>query len=294
MAVETNVVTSADIAKVNSIDFVEQFGGQVSKMLEVLGVVRKIPLASGSTVKVYPWVVSMAEDNAVEEGEIIPLSKVEMGAPELKEVILEKYRKAVTAEAIQRSGYDTAVAEADGKLVKQITKGVRAGLFELLETTESIVNGAQTLQAAIAKAWAGVQTAFEDDEANVVAFANPNDVADYLGEANITTQEAFGMKYLTSFSNIDVLFISSLVPAGKVYATAVENLVMAYIDVNGELAKAFDLTHDESGYIGVIHDVTSNRAQVETIAMTGVMFFPEIVNGVICATIGVEDETAEV
>ena len=51
---ETNLIKAAQMRKVREVDFVEQFGGNIlPKLIEVLGVTRKIPMMEGTTMYVY-------------------------------------------------------------------------------------------------------------------------------------------------------------------------------------------------------------------------------------------------
>lgn len=53
MAVEANAMTAADFAKVSEVDFVEQFTEGVTKLLELLNVIRKVEKVPGQVVKAY-------------------------------------------------------------------------------------------------------------------------------------------------------------------------------------------------------------------------------------------------
>ena len=90
------------------------------------------------------------------------------------------------------------------------------------------------------------------------------------------------MSYIENFLGLGNLFMSSLVPKDHVISTAQDNLVMYCITISGELAKAFNLTADESGYIGINSGYANNeRAQVESLIMSGIQFFPEYALGVV-------------
>ena len=130
MAVQANTNVKTDFAKAQSIDFVTRFNGSITKLQELLGLTRKTALSNGSLIKTYTSSVTLAAgDGVVAEGDIIPLSKVETKLANTYELAYKKYRKAVTMEAIQRSGFDTAVTEADNKLMKTIQAKIRAGLL---------------------------------------------------------------------------------------------------------------------------------------------------------------------
>ena len=64
MAAETNTIMQADLAKVRTVDFNYQFTGNLNKLIEALGVTRKIAVQEGATLKALK-VVGTLEDGAV-------------------------------------------------------------------------------------------------------------------------------------------------------------------------------------------------------------------------------------
>ena len=289
---ETNVIGKAQMSKVREVDFAERFShGSLKKLIEVLGVTRKLPMQEGTTLYMYTTTGTL-QSGAVAEGEVIPLSKYQRDKAAVGEMTLEKWRKATTAEAIMKSGYDEAVAETDEKLLKDIQKTVRTKFFTLLNGTitgSTAVTGVG-LQAALAAAWAQLQVKFEDDTAAAVYFVNPVDVGDYLASAQITVQNAFGMNYIEDFLGLGTVILSSQITAGTFLATAKENIVLYYLTMNGDIAGKFGLTVDDLGLIGIKTDIpTENRAQLETLVMSGVTFFIEYDAGVVKGTISDSD-----
>ena len=287
-AAETNLIKATHMKKVREVDFVQRFAhNSLAKLIEVLGVTRKIPMMEGTTMYLYT-VSGTLEDGAVAEGEIIPLSQFETTKTPVGEITLKKWRKAVSAEAIKKSGYAAAINDTDEALLKKVQAGIRTDFFTLLNGT---ITGATTasgtgLQAALANAWAQLQIKFEDDTAEGVFFLNPLDVATYLGGATITTQTAFGMNYIENFLGLGTAILSSQITQGTFIATAKENLVMYYLTMNGDIAAAFELTADETGYIGIKSGYQNEeRAQLESLVMSGVQFFVEYAAGVVKGTI---------
>lgn len=287
-AAETNLVKATHMKKVREVDFVQRFAhNSLAKLIEVLGVTRKIPMMEGTTMYLYT-VSGTLEDGAVAEGEIIPLSQFETTKTPVGEITLKKWRKAVSAEAIKKSGYAAAINDTDEALLKKVQAGIRTDFFTLLNGT---ITGATTasgtgLQAALANAWAQLQIKFEDDTAEGVFFLNPLDVATYLGGATISTQTAFGMNYIENFLGLGTAILSSQITQGTFIATAKENLVMYYLTMNGDIAAAFELTADETGYIGIKSGYQNEeRAQLESLVMSGVQFFVEYAAGVVKGTI---------
>ena len=277
-----------DMKRIREVDFVNRFThSSLEKLIEVLGVTRKIPMMEGTTMYVYSMTGTLENGN-VGEGEVIPLTEIEQTKTPVGEITLKKWRKGVSAEAIKKSGYNTAVRDTDEKLLSLVQNGVRADLFSFLNGT---ITGATTatgegLQKALANAWGKLQTLFEDDSAQAVYFVNPTDVADYLGNASITTQTAFGMNYVEDFLGLGTVIMSSRITAGTFIATAKENFIMYYLTMNGDVADAFKLTSDELGYIGIASGIqNTERAQIESLVMDGIQFLVEYAAGVVKGTI---------
>ena len=292
-AAETNVIKAAQMSKVREVDFVQRFAhGSLKKLLEVLGVTRKIPMQEGTTMYLYTTSGTLQNGNAAGEGEIIPLSQYQRNKTAVGEMSLDKWRKATTAEAIMKSGYDEAVSETDAKLLSDVQKSVRTKFFTLLNGTitgSTAVSGVG-LQAALAAAWSQLQIKFEDDTASAVYFLNPLDVGDYLGSASISVQNAFGMNYIEDFLGLGTVILSSQITQGTFIATAKENIVLYYLTMNGDIAGKFGLTVDDLGLIGMKTDIpTENRAQLETLVMAGVTLFVEYAAGVGKGTISSSD-----
>lgn len=284
MAVETNTIMQADLARVRVADFNLQFTGNLQKMTEALGVTRKIPVQDGASLKMLK-VTGNLESGNVAEGDLIPLSKYETEEVAVGEVKLNKWRKGTTAEAILKGGYDQAVGATTDKMVKDIQKTIRGDLFKFMATGTGTATGSG-LQAALANGWGKLAVLFEDDAVETVYFLNPMDVSDYLGTAQVEMQTLFGMNYIKNFLGLGDVFLNSNVPEGKYYATAKENIVLYYVNVGaGDIKSAFGLTTDETGYIGINEYPDKDTARVIDLVMSGVTFFPERIDGIVVGTI---------
>ncbi|MBA5746689.1 hypothetical protein ACUW9Z_001043 [Aerococcus sp. 150760007-1] len=282
MAVEPNLTTELGTAL--SIDFVEQFGQRFRTLQELLGVQRTLPMAAGTLIKTYTSSVTL-DGTQVAPGDIIPLSQVTLEDGPSHELEWDKKRKAVTMEDIQKYGFDRAVTLTDNKLINEIQKGVRTKLLTQLSTGTATATGTG-LQQVMAKNWATVTAKFDEDDVQVVSFMNPYDAGDYLGNANISTQSAFGMTYIEDFLNNRVVFMSAQIPEGTVYSTADGNLVAAYALMSGgQINQAFDFTTDSTGLIGVTHDINKQRLQAETVTAYGIELFAERLDGIVVGTI---------
>lgn len=286
MAAEENVIKKAQIAKVRELDFASLFGENVQNLIKMLGITRKIPVTAGTSLKVLK-VTGTLQSGTVAEGDIIPLSQYQTTWTPVAEATLKKWRKATTAEAIIKGGYDQAVNETNKKMILDIQKSIRSQFVSFLATGTATASGTG-LQAALADAWGKAQILFEDDAVQMVYFINPQDAADYLGKANITVQSAFGLNYVENFLGLGTVIMTGAISKGDFYATAAENIVCYYINVNeaNGLGDAFSFTTDpETGMIGIHEDGNYTRMQEETYALCGITLFAERLDGVIVGEI---------
>jgi hypothetical protein len=282
---ENNLIKKADLARAREVEFVSMFGENVRKLMEALGVTRKVAKQAGTVLKMYKATGTL-QDGSVPEGDTIPLSKYKTEPVNVGEIELKKWRKATSAEAIIERGYDQAVEMTTDRMLKDVQKGIRTDLFGFLATGEGSATGAD-FQGALAQAWGQLQVLFEDDALDTVYFVNPLDIADYLAEASISTQTAFGMTYVEDFLGLGTVIMNASVPKGKIYATAKENIVLYYIPVNGaDLGEAFDFTSDETGYIGIHETPDYTNMTASDTVVNGMTFLADRIDGVVVATIG--------
>lgn len=292
-AVDPNTIFTTDIAPEITIDHVNRLKNNILALRNVLGVTSMTALPAGSKVKIYE-VKKQNNPAQVPEGEIIELTKIDRKKVAEIEMKLLKYRKLTTAEAIQQSGMMNAVYATDDKLIKSIQQDIRVRFFELitggtgLATTEE-VTADFALQNAFAAIWGELHKKFEDSDVTPVYFVNPLDVAKYLKhKAFTTTPQTFGFKYLEDFLGLGSVIIDSLVPQGKVFGTCKENLNGAYVPASGGVAQALQLSADPTSLILMKHYEENDRASVGTLALTGVVFYPEFKDGIFKADVKVK------
>lgn len=300
-AAEANLINAEDLKKVREQDFVRRFEHtSLAKLLEVIGVTRRVPMMEGTTLYTYK-INGTLQNGAVPEGEVIPLSEYEQTKTSVGEITLKKWRKAASAEAIKKSGYNVAVRDTDEALLKDVQKDVRNQLFTFINGD---ITGATTahgvdLQSALADAWGQLQIKFEDDSIEPVYFVNPLDISKYLGAAPISTQQAFGMNYVEDFLGLGTVVITNQITAGTFVATAKQNFIMYYLTMGGDVAKAFKLTTSNLEYIGINSGIMDgDRAQVESLVMDGITILVEyaegVVKGDIAAYVTLDKKTATV
>lgn len=287
MAAETNVIVKDDMAKAREVEFVYRFTDNIKGLMKALGVTRPIAKQAGTVLKAYKATGSLVDGTQVAEGDIIPLSKYKTEAVTFQEITLGKYRKASTAEAIVAGGYSQAVVKTDNKCLRDLQNTIKTRFYDFLATGSGTATGTN-LQQTIAQVRAQLAIKFEDQDIQPVYFVNPINVGDYLGNAQIVTQTAFGMTYFEDFLGLGTVIEAPSVPVNTVYGTVKDNIDLYYIPVNGAdgLGTAFDFTSDETGYIGIHHSPTYDRMQFETVLTCGLTLFAERIDGIVIGHIG--------
>ena len=279
-AAETGTTTAADLAPAISVDFTSRISQNIVELQQLLGITDLIPMAAGTD--------TVGEPAAqVGEGEDIGLTHVKRELADTITLDLDKYRRNTTAEAIQKVGRDIAINQSDEKLVKKVQKGIKGSLYTVLKAGTGTATGTN-LQKVLANLWAKLQGYYEDEDVTPVYFINQQDVADYLGTAQITMQTAFGFTYIENFLGLGTAIISPQVTVKKPIATARENLRGAYVPMSGDVAQTFNLIADETGLVGMTHSAKTGNATVDTLLMSCVKFFPEFQDGVFVGTISGE------
>lgn len=287
MAAEANLIKKADLARAREIDFVYRFNDSIKKLVEALGITRKIPKVAGTNLKAYKAVGTL-ENGIVAEGDIIPLSKYETVPVTFAEITFKKWRKATSAEAIVEKGYDQAVNMTTTQMLKDVQATIKKSFFDFLAQGTGRAMGT-TFQMTLAQIWGQLQVKYEDTEFEAVYFMNPLDAADYLSTASITLQTAFGMNYIENFLGLGTVIFNSMVPRGTVYGTAKENIILYYIPVNGaDLGEVFNFTSDQLGYIGIHELPEYQRMTAEDVVVSGIVLFAERIDGLI---VGLIDST---
>lgn len=290
MAAIPNTITTQQFSiNPREVDFVTSFGREITALTEVMGISRPIPKPNG-TMLTAKKATGELQSGSVAEGDLIPLSQFEVEPVDFQPIELLKYRKAVTIEAIEKYGLETAVGMTDEEFKVQLQDDVLAQFYNFLLTGQ-LTSEESTFQMAVAMAIGRVKDAFKKmhrSATGVAVFANTLDVYEYLGGAQITVQTAFGMDYVENFLGADILFFSSEVPQGRVIATPVNNLNVYYVDpADPEFAQAglAYTTDADVPYIGFHTEGVYQRAQSESYAIMGLTIFAEYLNAVAVITI---------
>ncbi|NGM16959.1 hypothetical protein GMI70_02870 [Eggerthellaceae bacterium zg-893] len=299
MAAFDNTIKAEDIAHAQDVLFIERFNKELNQLTEILGIFAPTVVAAGTAMYKYVATGELAEGSKTrEEGDLVPLSHYVVEKEPIGEFELTAYRKMTTAEAITKNGYENAVIRTDDRMLKQLRAACLNKFFAHLDDPDALEAEGVTLQAALAQSKAVLQDAMEtrsDEPGRVVHFVNMFDIADHLARAQISMQDAYGMKYVENFLGIDPVFVTNRVAKGTTFATPADNIQLYGVDFGALAQGGLVYRVSDSGLIGVSHEPAYDRVSTATNVLTGMALLTEISNYVVKTTIsGAGQQTGEV
>lgn len=283
-----NVYTSVTAREM---DFVTRFGDNWEALRNILGIMRPIRKTPGTSLVSYTAEITL-ESGAVDPGEVIPYSKATIVQATKSDLTIEKYAKAVPIEDVNKYGAEIAVEKSDDAFLTKLQNVVLTKFYTFLNTG-SLTATATTWQGALAKAQGEVLNKFatiQKEVTEVVGFANILDAYDYLGGADITVQNAFGLTYVQNFMGYSTLFLlpAAQIARNKVIATPVENIDLYYIDPGDSEFARLGLnytTQGETNLIGFHAQGNYSTAVGESYALMGMALWAEYLDGIAVVTV---------
>ena len=274
------------------IDFVTRFGDNWDALRNIMGIMRPIRKAAGTSLVSYTASVAL-ESGAVGAGEVIPYSKATISKAAKGDLTIEKYAKAVPIEDVNTYGAEIAVEKSDDAFLTQLQNTVLNRFYTFLNTGTLTGSGA-TWQAALAKAQGLVLDKFatmQKDVTAIVGFANILDAYDYLGAADVTVQTQFGLTYIKDFLGYSTLFLlpATRIARNLVIATPVENIDLYYIDPSDSEFAKLGLeytTQGETNLIGFHAQGNYSTAVGESYALMGMALWAEYLDAIAKVTVG--------
>lgn len=213
-------------------DFVTSFAQNWNALREIMGVTRPIKKQPGTVLKSYKASLVL-EDGNVPEGTEIPLSKAKVEEVAHADLTIRKYGKAITIEDVDKYGEEVAIEMTDEAFRNELLGEIMGEFYDFALTGTLNPDGATDFKMGVALAIGAVKDKFKKmrkDASRVVVWVNTLDAYTYLGAADLSTQTAFGMEYVKGFMGAETLILSSEIPAGKILATPVNNIVDYYAD----------------------------------------------------------------
>lgn len=288
----TNTTTTQQInVTAREIDFVTRFTGNVEALMEILGIMRPIRKTPGTRLRSFRASVEL-QDGSVPEGDEVPLSQATVEEVAHKDIELNKHRKRVTAESVNKYGAAIAVQKTDDALLNEL-QGEILDEFYAFALTGTLKDNFDTFQMAISMAAAMVKDKFKKmrlNYSNVVVFVNTLDVGRYQGAAGITVQNKAGVDYVKDFTGVDTLVVSSEIPEGTVVAIPVDNMDLYYIDPSdgdfAALGLVYTTGNEETNLIGVHKEGVYGNVSGDTHTLSGITLWAEYLDAIAVVTFG--------
>ena len=292
MAVTPNTTTTANITvAARELDFVSRFTSNVEALMEIMGIMSPIRKAPGTRLRSYKASIDLQSGN-VAEGDEVPLSQATVEEIAHKDIELNKRRKRVTAESVNKYGAAIAVQKTDDALLNEL-QGEILDEFYAFALTGTLKDSFDSFQMAVSMAVAMVKDKFKKmhlNYGNVVVFVNTLDVGRYQGTANITVQNQAGIDYVKDFVGVDTMIVSSEIPAGTVVAVPVDNINLYYIDpADGDFAALgleYTTGNEATNLIGVHKEGVYGNVSGDTHTLSGITLWAEYLDGIAVVTFG--------
>ena len=268
------------------IDFVSRFTQNWDALRTILGIMRPIRKAPGTTLVTYTASVTL-ESGDVPAGAVIPYSKATVTKAGMADLTIQKYAKAVPIEDVEKYGAPIAVQKSDEAFLNELQNNVLTDFYAFLNTG-SLTQTVDTWQMALAMAKGSVVDKFNKlrkTVTDVVGFANVLDFYEYLGSAQITVQTENGITYVKNFMGYSTLILLSDpdVARGKVIALPVENIDLYYVDPADSDFAQLGLVYTvqgETNLIGFHANGNYSTAVGEAFALMGMTLWAEYLDGI--------------
>lgn len=296
MAANTGLTTASQFTiSAREVDFVTRFQDNWDALMRILGIMRPIRKAPGTQLVSYKASVdgTVAGGSTVAEGDVIPRTKMKVEPVSYADIVISKFAKEVSVEAVDKYGAEMAVEKTDTAFINALQSKVLAEFYAFL-ATGTLTLTESTWQGALAMAKGKVIDKFagmDKDVTEIVGFANILDAYKYLGEANITVQTAFGINYLENFLGYRTLILlpEKYIPSGKVIALPTDNIDLYYMDPSDSDYVKLGLSYTVVGNTNLIgaHAVGDyDRATGLMYAIYGMKLWAEYLDGIAVATFG--------
>lgn len=290
VAKDNTTLTTDITVKAREVDFVEQFSKNWQDLLDILGIMKPIRKAPGTTLVSYKGSIEQLQES-VGEGEEIPYSKAKVKEVTKEDLTIDKYASAVTIEAVNKYGADIAVQKVDEAFRDELQSKVMTEFYDFLKTG-NLKSTQKTFQMGVAMAIGSVVDKFKKmhrTATQVVTFVNTLDAYEYLGAANIDVQTSFGIQYVQNFMGATVMILSSELERNQIIATPVNNIDLYYVDPGDSQFKQLGLDYTvqgETNLIGFHANGNYNTAVGEIFAIMGMKLWAEYIDGIAVVTVG--------
>ena len=298
--------TTSEFSNVNAreVDFVTRFNLNWQSLRDIIGISNPIRKAAGT--KLVSYKASMKDEalqggTGVAEGAEIPYTQFQVDPVYYDDIEIAKYAKSVSVEAVAKYGAAIAVQKTDDQFLVELQNKVLTDFYAFL-ATGTLTGTQKTWQRALAIAKGAVLDKFASmnrSVTDVVGFANIMDLYDYLGDASVSVQTAFGLQYVQDFMGYKTLFLlpEKYVASKTVIAVPVENIDLYYIDPSDSDYVKLGLQYTvegETNLLGFHAEGDYSRASGDSFAIMGMKLWAEYLDGIAVVTVGSTNTTPAV
>lgn len=291
MAVTPNTITTENIKLTpREIDFVTRFQNTWEALREIFSIMRPIRKEPGTTLTSFNATVNLQDGN-VPEGDEVPLSDVTLTPVAFENLKLEKFRRRITVEAVEKYGAARAVQKTDEALLHELQGNVMDRFYTFLQTG-SLTSTEADFQMSVAMSLGLVTNKFKEMRkgmTGLVTFVNTLDAYRYLGAAAISVQNQNGIQYLKDFLGASSMILSSEIPQGTVISTPSDNIDLYYIDPSDGNFQELGLqytTYGETSLIGVHAEPNYGRVAGDMHVLMGMKLWAEYLDGIAVVKFG--------
>ncbi len=291
MAVTPSTITTENIKLTpREIDFVTRFQNTWEALREIFSIMRPIRKEPGTKLTSFNATVNLQDGN-VPEGDEVPLSDVTLTPVAFENLKLEKFRRRITAEAVEKYGAARAVQKTDNALLNELQGNVMDRFYTFLQTG-TLTSTETDFQMAIAMSLGLVTNKFKKMRkgmTGLVTFVNTLDIFRYLGTAEISVQNESGIQYLKNFLGASSMILSSEIPQGTVISTPSDNIDLYYIDPSDGNFQELGLqytTYGETSLIGVHAEPNYGRVSGDMHVLMGMKLWAEYLDGIAVVKFG--------
>ena len=292
------VTTTAQMSKVEAreVDFVTRFTDNWDALRQIMGISRPIRKQPGTKLVTYSAAMvdaTLQGGASVGEGQTIPATQFTVVESGHEDIVIEKYKKAVSIEAVAKYGARVAVEKTDDAFLAELTKKTLKSFYTFL-ATGTLTGTQKTWQRALAIAKGAVINQFKKMNktvTEVVGFANIMDYYDWLGDQQITVQTLNGIQYIKDFMGYSTLFLcgDNEIASKTVIALPVENIDLYYIDPSDSEFAELGLEYrvaGETNLVGFHVEGNYSNATGEAYAIEGTKLWAEFLDGICVVTVG--------
>lgn len=263
------------------LDFAMQFQKNWDLLKKIMNILRMVKKQDGTTLAYYTTKRIGEMQPQTGEGEATVSVKYEVVKAGTYDIVLERHEKETSPQAVQTWGSELALAKTDKAFMDDLQYGIMDRFYNFLKLG-TLTAVRPTFVGALAAAKGSLinrAAALHITVGEVVGFCGVMDLYNYLGEQQVTIQNAFGLQYVENFLGYRILFLlPDTILSGKCIATFLDNIICYYVDPGDDSFTKLGLMYTTTGetpLIGVHLEPDYKHGTGSIFAVLGLTLFAE-------------------